>query len=269
MDIIALCEKIDLQPLVKDRVDSFIKDFDFKTVDTYQAGYLVYENMKESLAKTRAILGEDADGIKILACMLKAAADAYEAYREKKIPDDIYFSTMKCFSRFIDETYKMTGKFCFDRYWWTTRQVGCHLFRIGELEYEIRPSEENVVIELHIPSDANFTPVSVEESLHSARDFFAKYYPSLSEAEYRCHSWLLDGQLQSMLGQNSNIIHFQNRFEIFDEGETDTEFIEWLYNTKSMDYSSLPENTSLQRNVKKHLLAGGVIRNAYGRMISQ
>ena len=27
-----------------------------------------------------------------------------------------------------------------------------------------------------------------------------------------------------------------------------------------------PELTSLQRNMKKHLLSGGVIRNAYGRL---
>ena len=30
--------------------------------------------------------------------------------------------------------------------------------------------------------------------------------------------------------------------------------------------SALPENTSLQKNVKNHLLSGGVIRNAYGRL---
>lgn len=43
------------------------------------------------------------------------------------------------------------------------------------------------------------------------------------------------------------------------------EFIEWLFHTKSTDYNALPENTSLQMKVKKHLLTGGVIRTAYGR----
>lgn len=173
---------------------------------------------------------------------------------------------MRCFTRFINETYKMTGEMCFDRYWWTTRQVGCHLFRIGELEYEIKHIDKDVVIGIHIPSDVDFSPLTVEKSLQDAHKFFTKYFPSLSDAEYRCHSWLLDSQLKGMLNNNSNIIYFQNRFEIVDEGEAETEFIEWLYNTKSTDYSILPENTSLQINVKKHLLAGGVIRNAYGRM---
>lgn len=89
--------------------------------------------------------------------------------------------------------------------------------------------------------------------MHNAYKFFAKHYPSVIDVEYRCHSWLLDGQLKSMLGHNSDIINFQNRFEIFDEGKADTEFIEWLYNTKSTNYSTLPENTSLQLNVKENL----------------
>lgn len=70
-----------------------------------------------------------------------------------------------------------------------------------------------------------------------------------------------------MLNDNSNILSFQNRFEIFDEGEIGTEFIDWLYNTRTTDYDNLFENTSLQRNMKKHLLSGGVIRNAYGRLM--
>lgn len=72
--------------------------------------------------------------------------------------------------------------------------------------------------------------------------------------------------MRRMLNKNSNIISFQNRFEIFYKGEIGTDFIEWLFNTKSTDYSTLPENTSLQKNMKRHLLSGGIIRNAYGRL---
>lgn len=266
MNISTLCDKIELQPLIKNRVLSFVENFDFSIVDNYQSDYLVYQNMNEALLQTQTVLGEDSDGIKILSCMLKASVDAYSIYQEKGISDEVYFATMKCFPRFIDETYKMTGSWSFDRYWWTTRQAGCHLFRIGELEYEMKYIEAGAVIGIHIPSDANFSPSAVEKSLHDANKFFSMYYPCLCGAEYRCHSWLLDRQLRNMLEENSNIISFQKRFEIFDEGEASTEFIEWLFNTKSTDYTTLLENTSLQKKMKKHLLAGGVIRNAYGRI---
>ncbi|WP_418817363.1 acyltransferase domain-containing protein [Pseudoruminococcus massiliensis] len=266
MEIHTLCDKIQLQPEIESRVIDFVNDFDFNSVNKQLKGFQNYEKMSEALSELQTVLGEDTNNIRILACMLKASADVYKIYKDKGISDKIYFDTMKCYPRFIDETYKMTGKLYFDRCWWTTRQAGCHLFRIGELEYEMKHIDDKIVIGIHIPSDADFSPCAVDKSLMKAKKFFTEYYPDLANAEYRCHSWLLDNQLKGMLNENSNIINFQNRFEIFDEGEIGTDFIEWLYNTESTDYSALPENTALQRNMKRHLLSGGVIRNAYGRL---
>lgn len=266
MNISDFCNEIKLQPEIKSHVLAFADSFDFEIVDKQLKDFLTYEKMKEAQIELQNILGDDKDNIKILACILKASVDAYELYKAKGICDEIYFATMKCYTRFIDETYKMTGRLYFDRYGWTARQAGCHLFRIGELEYEMKCLEDKTVIGLHIPSDADFSPPAVDKSLENAKEFFAEHYPDLANSEYRCHSWLLDSQLKGLLSKNSNIINFQNRFEIFDEGEVGTDFIEWLFNTKSTDYITLPENTSLQRNMKNHLLSGGVIRNSYGRL---
>ena len=268
MDIHTLCEEINLQPEIKSRVLAFSKDFDFTTVAKQLKDFRNYKKMSEALTELQELLGEDTDNIKILSCMLKASADVYDLYQSKGISDEIYFATMKCYPRFISETYQITDKLYFDRYWWTPRQAGCHLFRIGELEYEMKHIDENIVIGIHIPSDVDFSPSAIDNSLVNARQFFTNHYPELSNAEYRCHSWLLDKQLKEMLAKNSNIMSFQERFEIFDEGEIGTDFIEWLYNTRTTDYDNLPENTSLQRNMKKHILSGGVIRNAYGRLQS-
>lgn len=130
MNIATLCDKIELQPYIKERVLLFAEEFDFEAVDELQKGYLIYEDMKDALNCTRAVLDEDTDSIKILACMLKESLDTYKAYQDKGISDDIYFATMKCFTRFIDETYKMTGRWCFDRYWWTTRQVALYVMHM-------------------------------------------------------------------------------------------------------------------------------------------
>lgn len=285
MNILTLCNEINLQPEIKSRVLAFADSFDFGTVEEQLKDFLVYEKIKEARIKLQAVLGTDWDGIKILACMMKASADAYGIYKEKGISDEIYFATMKCYPRFINETMEMTGRLSFDRYWWTARQAGCHLFRIGELEYEMKQIAMNkdnekaietaieiaieTAIEIHIPSDADFSLSAVDQSFAGAKSFFAEYFPAFRNAEYRCCSWLLDSRLKEMLSENSNIVSFQRRFEIFDEGEADTEFMEWLFQTKSAkaaEYKALPENTSLQRNMKKYLLSGGVICNAYGRL---
>lgn len=106
MNISTLCDKIELQPQIEERVLSFIEDFDFRTVDELQKGYFIYENMKETLTQTQTTLGEDTDGIKILSCMLKASADAYVVYQKMGIPDEIYFATMKFFRALLPKHIK-------------------------------------------------------------------------------------------------------------------------------------------------------------------
>lgn len=46
-------------------------------------------------------------------------------------------------------------------------------------------------ISIHIPSDADFTPEKVQESLKKAGEFWEKIYPDFADAEYFCESWLL------------------------------------------------------------------------------
>lgn len=264
MDITELCSGINLQPEIRCRVLEFAAGFDFQAVDDLLKGFQRPESRQNALKELQTILKEDEDHIRVLACMLKASADLYDFYREKGIDDGIYFDTMKCYPRFIGETYRMTGRFCFDREWWTVRQAGGCLFCIGALEYEIAETDQKKGIELHIPSGADLSPDAVSQSLSSAGRFFAKYFPETGQAEYHGHSWILDRQLKGMLGEDSNIIRFQNRFEITDEGEPGTECIRWVYGTGTNDYASLPERTTLQREMKRHLLAGGVIREAHG-----
>ena len=264
MNVQQLCEKISLPSEVRSRLADCFRAVDFGAVDGALRDFLVYEKIPDACAALQEKLGDDEDHMKMLACMLQASANAYAVYRERGVDDGIYVATMKCYTRFLNETHQMTGRYDFDRYGWTGRQAGCHLFRIGQLEYEISPRADRVTIEIHIPSDADFSPAAVEESLKQARAFFARYDPQLSHCAYCCRSWLLDRQLRGMLGKDSHILSFQNRFTIFDEGEAGADVLRWLFQTQETCYEALPERTSLQRKVKMHLLSGGVIRNAGG-----
>ena len=138
------------------------------------------------------------------------------------------------------------------------------MYRIGELEYELKRLDDKQVIDIHIPSDADFSLKAVDESLETAEEFLRICYPEMSVCDFTCDSWLLSKQLEGMLKEESNIRSFAKRFEILGEGEPDTEFIEWIFNTKTDNYELLAENTSLQREVKKFILSGGVFRNGYG-----
>ena len=230
MEIHTLCDEIQLQPEIKSRVFDFVNAFDFTAVDRQLIALRDYEKMSEALAELQTILGEDTDNIKILACMLKASADLYDIYKEMGISDEIYFATMKCYTRFINETHQMTGRLYFDRYWWTTRQAGCHLFRIGELEYEMKHIDDSIVIGIHIPSDADFSPSKVDDSITNARRFFSKYYPELSDTEYRCHSWLLESyEINGLCCSSRKHVFTKEREETSSFGRSNQEYL-WEIN---------------------------------------
>ena len=141
------------------------------------------------------------------------------------------------------------------------------LFRIGALEYEFCRGEEENVIGIHIPSDADLTPASVEDSLKRAGFFFRTCYSEYRYEKYRCDSWLLSPVLKTLLPEESNIVSFQKRFQIMQEDRESKEFIEWLFQKpENTDCKILPENTGLQKRAKALLLKGGTIGSAAGEM---
>ncbi len=87
-----------------------------------------------------------------------------------------------------------------------------------------------------------------------------------SAAPYICESWLLSPALKILLPRTSKIIKFQEMFEICSVNEKDMSFMEWVYKRRDIPLETLPENTSLQRNMKRFLLSGGQIGEASGKL---
>ena len=59
-------------------------------------------------------------------------------------------------------------------------------------------------------------------------------------------------------------MQFQNFFEIINFNEDSKDFMDWLFmKDQNSSIESLPENTSLQKNVKKALLEGKKIGSAF------
>lgn len=266
MDLKMLCRRIGLQEPVCLRVMEQAQMLDLEAAEPLLDRFRDFEEMDRSRLALQGMLGEDGDHMKILTCMLHGAVRAYDWYALRGIGEEIYFDTMGCFSRFLEETRQITGRHDFDRHFWTTRQVGCHLFRLGALEYEIVPGGENRYAAVHIPSDADFSPEQVDASLAMAGRFLREQFPEQKAWEFRCHSWLLEPELRRMLPDGSNIRSFQERFVLTGEGEPGWEFAQWLFRSGAADPALFPEDTSLQRAVKNHLLSGGVIRNVRGVM---
>ncbi len=211
-------------------------------------------------------LSPDEDGMKILVCMLHCCLTTYEQYRACGISEQIFLDTMKFLSRFVNDQVLKYGRCVFTWAWWFHRQLGLREFRIGTLEYELCSAEGDRTISIHIPGDANLERTQLHRSVCDARAFLEKYFPLYRAADMFCDSWLLSPALHQVLPPSSRILGFQREFEILDWNKDSPFFLEWIYPDKTARVADLPENTSLQRNVKRFLLDGGKIGWAKGKL---
>ena len=263
--IMEIMNMIDLQEEVKTLVIKEMNYLNFANLENDIKDLLEIKIANDAKNRLVEALQPDENNMKILACMLYALTFTYEKYQEMQIPDEIFIETMKAFKRFLNEYYEGNKTWKFDREWWTYRQIAMTIFRIGELEYEMKEDENNnKFISMHIPSDANLKREKVIESIKASFSFFSKYYPMYSNVEYRCKSWLLSSDLKKLLPSTSNILNFQTLFVIKDEVYVQNGFIKWIYKTYYDNYLDLPEDTTLQRNLKQHLLNGGSVSVALG-----
>lgn len=262
MDLQTLCSRIQMPEPIACRVLEVLDEIKMEPdvlhlLMTPETGFQGYQELCR-------LLGDDPEGVKQLACQLHCACLRHETYRRMGIPDDIYFATMSCYSRFVTECLYYKGGYQFDRGWWTWRQLGMVVFRLGSLEFELRP-EGNVAI--HIPSGTDLSPTAVEESISRIEAFLAEFFPERAGCRITCNSWLLSPGLAGLLSPESNILSFQKRFKIIKSDLEAQDYISWLFQRlPGTAFEDLPEETTLQKKVKQFILHGGKIGNTAGEL---
>lgn len=267
MNIQKLCEKIALPQPVQHRVLQADEELNYEALKEPLRLLMERDTGLQGFQALTAALGEDPEGIKMLTCQLHCACLRYESYQKLGISDEIYFATMSCYTRFVTECLYYKGGYQFDRGWWTWRQLSLSVFRLGQLEFELR---EDGGISVHIPTATDLSPAAVDASLTQAADFLRRYFPDYAESDFTCRSWLLSPALSKLLDEKSRILSFLRRFEIREVDEENGDYISWLFQSlPGTPVENLPERTSLQRKAKQHLMQGGKIGNAYGVLIGR
>lgn len=267
MELQELYALIELQPEAVQKLEQIGGDIDLSQIDLYLEQLTDISTAAQSYKELKAFLGEDEGNFKMLFCQLECARRIFDRYQEKHISESIYVDTMKCFTRFIEESNKKNGQMLFDRGWWTYRQTSMNIFRIGTLEYQFGKYEGKNAVILHIPSDADLSKEAVDHSLEQAEIFFQTYDGGYEYDTYTCNSWLLSPALEPLLSEKSNILSFQKRFDIVWEDREDKGYIEWLFQVPvDTQAKELPAVTGLQKKVKELMLNGGTVGCAYGIM---
>lgn len=224
------------------------------------------ETWASGMEEVQTALGADPDGFGMLTCQLRCALEAREDYQSLGIPHGIFVDTMGCFSRFVAEHKVSYGRYGFDRGFWSVHQISCLLFRIGQLEYELRTENGEKCVSIHIPSDAKLEMPLLRASWEQANALIGSVFPDYRNVPYVCGSWLLSPDLKGLLPSHSRILAFQRNFRI-EKSFPNESFREWVFKNRDIPNDALTEHTSLQRNLKAFILAGHSFHNGEGTLI--
>lgn len=153
---------------------------------------------------------------------------------------------------------------------WGSFFIKGNLIQIGRLQYEVGVKnfdklnkyfeEKKQYIYIHIPRDKELNEKDVNESLCLANKYIKKYYPELKNEKlvYYTQTWLLSPEVKEILSDDSNIIKFQEKFNIIEYEENINDFMKFVFDIVigEVKYKNLPEKTILQKGLKKKLLNG-------------
>ena len=136
---------------------------------------------------------------------------------------------------------------------WAIYFIRARIVEIGSLQFEY---ESDSVVKIHIPKNTDLNVLSVKESIKKANIKIKQIY-SINNFKYICNSWLLSKQIYIIIDKNYNIAKFYNLFDVYEGEECTKDILNFVYGIDQCEeYSLLPENTSLQSNIKKQLLNG-------------
>ena len=214
---------------------------------------------------------------KALYFYLRLSCETYTCYQKQKIGDKVFDDTFYDITIWCEECYRKYGVYGLKELWWLAQSINMKLFRLGRLQFEPIVIEEDMVgenevipkgtraLNVHIPAGESLDLKVCLDSFRNAEAFFGE-----KGQTYVCDSWLLSPELKKLLSEKSNIIRFQNLFEITKVYYAFPQAEQRVFGEVLEDKSQYPEDTLLQRNLKKYLMDGknpgigaGFVKNIY------
>lgn len=209
----------------------------------------------------------DPNGLTVLKLYLRWALDTKARYQDLGIPEEYFWDSMKDLSIWCEDYLTKYGVPGFREWGWVGCGLRLEVIRIGRLQFQPNRLPRSIAwngkllpagmptLEIHIPAGEPLTPEAVLASINQAPDFYRKYF-SKEFSLFHCHSWLLSPALKELLPDRSRIIQFQNLFCVYGADTEERQAEERVFGFLSDDPSQYPDQTSLQKAIKQHLLNG-------------
>ena len=209
---------------------------------------------------------------------------------EKGVPRDVIDATCNMFENQVQDYIDLYGHFGISAYViWMNLFINNQIIRVGRFNIEIAKmgdfyiyqtekglelsegktdgtliaNPQDPIISVHIPSGGRLDFEENTEDLKRAAEIVTECFGEFKL--FYCNSWLLDPKIKEVLGKETNMTRFADRFTRFPVESNGTSVFHYLYlTTDTENIDILPENTSMQKAIKKHLLSGGKILNFKG-----
>lgn len=211
--------------------------------------------------------------------VIVAAADIMKRrFADKNIEEGIFWDSLRDLSYKNAECFAVYGVYGTFVFTWYERFFRAERFQLNRLQFEygdFRGEDTEIdgvsirhgqkVIHIHIPSAGPLMPDAVEDSLRRGAELLGEDQKTVV---FACGSWLLFPAYKKLFKPGSNLLAFSDRFQLI--SVTDQAEFQDAWRVFGKTYASvdaLPEDTSLRRNFKKYMQAGGRFGTAYGVIV--
>lgn len=198
-----------------------------------------------------------------------------EDYKTAGLSDELYWDTVLDLRAKALECKQLYGIWGTGTGLWYRNFFRMQIFSLGRLQFErsaFRGKEPvtvdgvtvlpgQTVYNVHIPSGGSISPAVCEDSFQRAKVFF-KEDPLI----LHCGSWLLYNENPHIFPSAKNVLAFREQFQIYESREKPEGEDLWRIFGKDFDgdVSSLPQNTSMQKETAAWLRAGKQIGIGFG-----
>ena len=202
-----------------------------------------------------------------------------DLYRKENLSDEIYIDNMKDLDIWAKKYEKENGvKGLYKEHFeWVNNILEMKVIKLGRLQFEIMEKTDDdlqnilkkncpienfnknfLFINVHIREGEKLEFKACEKSYKMAENFYKSKGYSFSKIVFVCYSWLLNPDLKILLPENSNIIRFQKKYNIFfsNENEEKPQIIERIFEKTEKDIENWEQNTILQKKLKEAWLKG-------------
>jgi hypothetical protein len=129
-------------------------------------------------------------------------------------------------------------------------------FKKSEWECVVKSGDE--IIGIHIPRNIDLSAEAIWASYEGGMKMAKERFPEYSPKCLFCSSWIIDAQLEELLGDKSRIVGFGKTFLRFPNKSTvGRDGFSFVFLGHNGPESELPEDTSLRRKLKNLYLNGG------------